>query len=240
MPAGNLPQLSPNGGLKCGIIADMTARRNSRTARGFAVLAGLMLLAGTAACSEDSGNSSDASGGSASQSSTAVTSSSNAESSSPSSAPSETEDSGPSPTVGSHASADCGVNTQARAIYDHISEVPLDQPNMYWKYNGDSNYNPCADLSYASVDQMPQGNGQFARQIMLFHKGEYLGVGSDHSLQHTDVFNTTNNSMTVRYKDSEAQDRAHADNAHSNLFTKDVDYVWDGSKVQMIGSVPGE
>lgn len=111
---------------------------------------------------------------------------------------------------------------------------------MHWEYNGDSNYDPCADLSYASVDQMPQGNGQFARQLMLFHKGEYLGVGSDRSLQHISVHNISDDSLTVTYKDWWAQRAAGAPNAESGNYTKDVTYHWDGDQVQMIGNVPGE
>ena len=135
--------------------------------------------------------------------------------------------------------ASCGVNDDADAIYDNIHKVP--GPNLegtQWSYGGDSNYDPCADLSYPALDQVPKGNAQFARQIMLFHKGEYIGVGTLSVQHHIGIINTTNNSITVRYKDYEALDAAGAGHVDSPNYTADVTYRWDGQKVVPEDPIP--
>ena len=50
--------------------------------------------------------------------------------------------------------ATCGVDPQAPAITDNLSTAPPAQqaPGIPWTYLGDSNYDPCVDLSYAVVD----------------------------------------------------------------------------------------
>lgn len=226
---------------------NVTPFSRTNLARASAILASFAVLTSTSACSvvPDFLNSE-------SESTTAETAS---QSDSPAADPSAGQtNSGrkPNPTTAQASptesttestapASNCGVDTSAEEIYQNISEVPLGEVSgMHWEYNGDSNYDPCADLSYASVDQMPQGNGQFARQLMLFHKGEYLGVGSDRSLQHISVHNISDDSLTVTYKDWWAQRAAGAPNAESGNYTKDVTYHWDGDQVQMIGNVPGE
>jgi hypothetical protein len=132
----------------------------------------------------------------------------------------------------------CGVDPNASAITDNISQVPAPSlDGLTWTYKGDSNYDKCATLSYATVEQSEQGNSQFQNQLMLFHKGEYLGVGSDTVQQHQ-VIATTDDSVTVRYKDWEALDTAGAPNAEASNYTTDVTFTWDGSRVVPQGRFP--
>ena len=132
----------------------------------------------------------------------------------------------------------CGVDSNAAAITDNIGQVPAPSlEGMSWTYKGDSNFDPCATLSYATVEQSEQGNAQFQNQLMLFHKGEYLGVGSDTVQQHQ-VIGTTDDSVTVRYKDYEALDAAGGSNAEASNFTTDVTFRWDGSQVVPEGRFP--
>ena len=42
----------------------------------------------------------------------------------------------------------CGFDPQAPAITDHVGEVPPAFEGYVWTYQGDSNYDPCAALSY--------------------------------------------------------------------------------------------
>ena len=132
----------------------------------------------------------------------------------------------------------CGVDPNAAAITDNIAQVPAPSlEGMSWTYKGDSNFDPCATLSYATVEQSEQGNSQFQNQLMLFHNGEYLGVGSDTVQQHQ-VIATTDDSVTVRYKDYEALAAAGAPNAESQNYTTDVTFRWDGSQVVPQGRFP--
>lgn len=143
------------------------------------------------------------------------------------------------PSGSRNGGKNCGVNNDADAIYDNIHQVP--GPNLdgtSWSYGGESNYDPCADLSYATLDQVPKGNAQFARQIMLFHKGEYIGVGTLSTQHHIGVINTTNDSITVRYKDYEALDAAGKGHVDSPNYTADVTYRWNGEKVVPEDPIP--
>lgn len=220
--------------------------RSQHTTRRPLLAGSALLLIGLAtACSSEPGTSAS----SESSSSPAATASSTAGAETAESAAPSDSAAAPAPTSGEEssgatteqASADCGVNPQAEAIHNNISQVPPPQlPDSYWQYNGESNYDPCADLSYASIDQMPQGNAQFARQIMMFHKGEYIGVGSDRVLQHIDILNVTDDSFTARYKDWVALEEAGGANAEAPKYTKDVTYRWNGEGVEMIGTVPGQ
>lgn len=133
---------------------------------------------------------------------------------------------------------DCGVSPNASAIMDNIGQVPAPSiDGLTWTYKGDSNFDECATLSYATVEQSEQGNSQFQNQLMLFHNGEYLGVGSDTVQQHQ-VIATTDDSVTVRYKDWEALDAAGAPNAEASNYTTDVTFTWDGSRVVPQGRFP--
>ena len=132
----------------------------------------------------------------------------------------------------------CGVNPNASAITDNIGQVPTPSlDGLTWTYKGDSNFDECATLSYATVEQSEQGNSQFQNQLMLFHNGDYLGVGSDTVQQHQ-VIATTDDSVTVRYKDWEALDAAGAPNAEASNYTTDVTFTWVGSQVVPQGRFP--
>ncbi|QFQ02013.1 hypothetical protein CUROG_03150 [Corynebacterium urogenitale] len=147
----------------------------------------------------------------------------------------------PEPTQRSQEerSGNCGVNTQATEIYDHISDVPdngLFEGNE-WKYDGQSNYDPCVDLSYASLYQEGT-HASTPSQLMLFHRGEYLGVGSDQLLNPIKFLEVTDSSIKIRYKDWKAWSEAGASFAESPNYYTDITYRWDGEKVQMLGHVP--
>ena len=110
---------------------------------------------------------------------------------SPSEAPSEG-----SPT-------ECGISPSSSAITDAADALePPSGPGMYWSYEGDSNYDPCADLSYALLVQQPQGNAQFGTQMLFFHKGEYIGIDSTHPQQVMDI-EDHGNRLVVTYKNWE-------------------------------------
>ncbi|WP_333619735.1 LppP/LprE family lipoprotein [Dietzia sp.] len=135
---------------------------------------------------------------------------------------------------------DCRVDPDSPEIGANIANVPAPNvPGLTWIYEGDSNYNACADLSYASLIQSEQGNAQFQTQLMLFHQGEFLGVGANTPEQHV-ILSTTPDSVTVRYKDWEALDAAGAGNAMASAYTTDVIYRWNGSKVVPEGRIPNQ
>ena len=45
---------------------------------------------------------------------------------------------------------DCGISSSSSVITDAVDALePPSGPGTYWSYEVDSNYDPCADLSYA-------------------------------------------------------------------------------------------
>lgn len=132
---------------------------------------------------------------------------------------------------------DCSEQPNSPEITNNISKLP---PNQFgWKPTGQSNYNPCNDLSYALITQAQQGNSQFATQLMLFHKGKYIGVGSD-TIQQTEILSDTDSSVTVRMRDWEALQESGDANANAGKYYSDVTFRWDGSKVVPEGRIPNQ
>ena len=131
----------------------------------------------------------------------------------------------------------CSEQPDSPEIANNISKLP---PNQFgWKPTGESNYNPCNDLSYALITQAQQGNSQFATQLMLFHKGKYIGVGSD-TIQQAEVLSATDSSVTVRMRDWEALQESGEANAQAPNYYSDVTFRWNGSKVVPEGRIPNQ
>lgn len=132
---------------------------------------------------------------------------------------------------------DCSEQPDSPEITNNISKLP---PNQFgWKPTGESNYNPCNDLSYALITQAQQGNSQFRTQLMLFHKGKYIGVGSD-TAQQAEILSATDSSVTVRMRDWEALQESGDANVNAGKYYSDVTFRWDGSKVVPEGRIPNQ
>ena len=140
---------------------------------------------------------------------------------SPSEAPSEG-----SPT-------ECGISSSSSVITDAVDALePPSGPGTYWSYEVDSNYDPCADLSYALLMQQPQGNAQFGTQMLFFHKGEYIGIDSTHPQQVMDI-EDHGNRLVVTYKDWKALEESGLPNAAAPDFTATVTFFWDNHADQL-------
>lgn len=235
---------------------DSQRTRGGRRTRQFgAVVALTGLLLGTAACGDD-GNDEGAPAASA----TSNEETADAGSADKGEAPKEgnnqnteganTENAAvPNPAEGEDAEGDanegnagggnqdCSEQPDSPEITNNISKLP---PNQFgWKPTGESNYNPCNDLSYALITQAQQGNSQFATQLMLFHKGKYIGVGSD-TVQQTEILSATDSSVTVRMRDWEALQESGEANAQAPNYYSDVTFRWNGSKVVPEGRIPNQ
>ena len=155
----------------------------------------------------------------------------------PNPAEGENAEGGDAGTGSDGGNKDCSEQPNSPEITNNISKLP---PNQFgWKPTGQSNYNPCNDLSYALITQAQQGNGQFRTQLMLFHKGKYIGVGSD-TVQQTEILSATDSSVTVRMRDWEALQESGEANAMAGKYYSDVTFRWDGSKVVPEGRIPNQ
>ena len=134
----------------------------------------------------------------------------------------------------------CGVDTQAAAIHENIAQVPAPTaPGEGWEYYGQSNYNPCADLSYALVWVTGSTHALKQSQLMLFHRGEYLGVGAL-APQSMYVVDADDTSVHTRMVDAEAMERDQAPNAVAERYRVDVTFWWNGERVEPIGEIPNQ
>lgn len=235
---------------------DSQRTRGGRRTRQFgAVVALTGLLLGTAACGDD-GNDEGAPAASATSNAEAA----DAGSADKGEAPKEGKDqnaegantenaAAPNPAEGEDAEGgdgnagsdggnqDCSEQPDSPEITNNISKLP---PNQFgWKPTDESNYNPCNDLSYALITQAQQGNSQFRTQLMLFHKGKYIGVGSD-TIQQTEILSDTDSSVTVRMRDWEALQESGDANVNAGKYYSDVTFRWDGSKVVPEGRIPNQ
>lgn len=109
-----------------------------------------------------------------------------------------------------------------------------------WTYAGGSTFSPCADLSYALTKQGGQGNGAETNVLLLFHKGQYIGIDSNHPQTIEHITPHEDGTFTVVYRDTEAQMAAGAPNADADKFTTEVTFFWDGDKVGHHGKIPNE
>lgn len=139
----------------------------------------------------------------------------------------------------SESGENCSVDTEADVISEAVDEVNDRYPNKFggWTYDGESNYDTCSDLTYAMVEQAEQGNSQFGTLILMFHRGEYIGIDSTHPQQATNIV-PNDDGFSVTYKDWEALEESGAANAAAPEFTSDVTYYWDGDKVAHEGRIP--
>lgn len=132
----------------------------------------------------------------------------------------------------------CGTERGAAEIIDHIGQLP---PNQFgWKATEQTNYNRCSDLSFALIEQAQQGNAQFQTQLMLFHQGKFIGVGSDTVQQVTQVLRFDDASVTVRMKDWEALEASGDANANAQKYYSDVTFRWVGDHVEPQGRIPNQ
>ena len=161
--------------------------------------------------------------------------------------PTENKKAAPNPTIGhpsspakssNKTSDSCDVEPQAPEILNNIGRIP---PNRYgWRLTDKTNYNRCSDLSYALLTQAQQGNGQFGTQLMLFHKGKFLGVGSDTPQQVISFLDESDDSVRVRMKDWEALDASGLPNVAASQFYSDVTFRWVGDHVEPEGRIPNQ
>ncbi|RSZ62369.1 hypothetical protein EAH68_09515 [Corynebacterium hylobatis] len=144
-----------------------------------------------------------------------------------------------STTVTAEAEA-CGVSTQAAAIHENIRQVPAPTAaGEWWEYYGQSNYNPCADLSYALVWVTGSDRPLKQSQLMLFHRGSYIGVGAL-APQHLSVVDADDTSVHTRMLDFEAKERDQAPDVVAERYQVDVTFWWNGERVEPIGEIPNQ
>ena len=137
---------------------------------------------------------------------------------------------------------ECAPNPSAPEIADANKKLNEEHHTDRggWTYAGGSNFSPCADLSYAITKQGGQGNGAETNVLLLFHKGQYIGIDSNHPQTIERVDPHEDGTFTVIYRDTEAQMAADAPNADADKYVSEVTYFWDGDKVGHHGKIPNE
>lgn len=136
----------------------------------------------------------------------------------------------------------CSTKVPVERINNEIMPTLTPSVNGAWAYRSDlskSRYDSCADLSYVELVQKAIGDGAYDTVLLLFHKGEYLGIDSIYSQHISSISSGGSSSFTVNYTDFEAISRANASFAEGlNKYVSPVHFSWDGSKVQSNGRFP--
>lgn len=146
----------------------------------------------------------------------------------------------PAPSPEAARAEACGVDPQAAAIHDNLWQVPAPEaPGEGWEYYGQSNYDPCADLSYALVWVTGSAHPLKQSQLMLFHRGGYLGVGAL-APQSMYVAETRPDAVHARVVDFEAMERDRAPGAQAERYRTDLTFWWNGQRVEAVGRIPNQ
>ena len=129
----------------------------------------------------------------------------------------------------------CGTATPDSAISAAVDQLPANPARgATWTFGGRTNFDPCADLSYA-LAETAGGTGSSPIHIMLFHRGDYTGTGTLCAFGRTEVVDATSDRVTVTY----LYPRGMESNAAATGLAQ-VNYVWNGNGVTMNGALPDE
>ena len=129
---------------------------------------------------------------------------------------------------------DCSTDGSA-AITDAANRIapPLSyKTDVPWVFGGNTNYNTCRTLSYASLDT--QGaTASSPMQLLLFHNGRFLGTGIKCNAAYQTVTKTTDTAVYVNYRYLN-----DGDVSANPTGSVDVWFEWTGSGVTMHGTLP--
>ena len=138
------------------------------------------------------------------------------------------------PTTPDTTAVDCGVDTDVEEISANIDAVvPEPLSGVRWVYDGESNFDPCAALSYARLD-VEGSTGSSPAHLMLFHYGEFIGTAESCAFGFTTVTATSPDSITVEYRWPRDGDTNAAPSGVAS-----VTYRWDGGTVTTDPPRPG-
>jgi hypothetical protein len=147
-------------------------------------------------------------------------------------------DGGPTTTVATTSpAAKCGIDLTAPVIGAAIATLPVDPiTKVPWSTDPagfEGTFDPCVTLS-AVIITVEGATGSSPNQVLLFHKGEFVGTGTRESLGLTslDPVHTADDTVGVIYK---TPGRC---NACPDGTVTSVQFHWDGKQVQTIGTPP--
>lgn len=205
--------------------------------RSLAALATAVVLASTG-CSSTAEKPAEPAETSASSTTTTASSSTTSATASPSASVSSSAQS-TSASPASSQTVSCGNDNEQQALdngFGQLLELSGPEGNYHWaKDYTDSNYDPCAELSWAVVG-IQGGTASSPYQIMLFHRGEYLGTATKHAYGFAPkVERVSDGEIAVTYRwPKDGESNAEASN------TATAHFAWDKEKnsVVMSGNLP--
>lgn len=131
--------------------------------------------------------------------------------------------------------ASCGTLTADQAVRNNLHRLTPAKWDWTAEWADLSGYDPCASLSWAVVT-IEHGTSTSPYQIMLFHKGEYLGTGTlDAYAFKPNVTRTSDTRIDVTYYYSTSPGGGGINRAETY-----ASFTWDevAQKVVMGGNVP--
>lgn len=131
----------------------------------------------------------------------------------------------------------CGVTLGAPAVQEAIAQLPPEPLTGQSWYTDprsfEGNFDPCATLSTVIVT-IEGATGSSPNHALMFHHGTYLGTATEKAYGFTalDPATTTDDTVGLTYK------TPGSCNACDDGTTTQVQFRWDGNRVQMIGNPP--
>lgn len=130
----------------------------------------------------------------------------------------------------------CGQRNNAFEVLDAVEHVPTEgYPWSMKPAEYDGNFDRCADLS-AVVLPIEGASISSAEQVMLFHRGRYVGTGTSEAwpMAALNAAESTRDAVVVDYQYLRPWDDSLAGASGQTRLT----FRWDGSRVQMEGDLP--
>jgi hypothetical protein len=137
----------------------------------------------------------------------------------------------------SSAAPKCGVDLAAPVIRSAIATLPTEPiTRAPWSTDPASfqaSFDPCVTLS-AVIITVQGATGSSPEQVLLFHKGEFVGTATrdSHGFTALDPGRTTDDTVGVTYK------TPGSCNACPDGTITPVQFHWDGKQVKTIGTPP--
>ncbi|MFE0750849.1 LppP/LprE family lipoprotein [Gordonia sp. NPDC058843] len=207
--------------------------QQGRRLRGGLVAAGVALIAVVATACGDGDSTARESLSSGSIQGTIGSSSFPGQSSGPAPAPASVQQP-------STSRVECSTNGRAevaRGISLIAPPFPDGSPNadIPWAPRPyQANYNACAALSYAEIT-VDHATASSPEQLLLFHKGKFVGTGIKCNTAFQSVTNATDDTVFVTYRYLTPGDPNATPQGEAS-----VSFHWDGTSVVMNGTLPTE
>ncbi|MEJ5997606.1 LppP/LprE family lipoprotein [Corynebacterium sp. H130] len=126
----------------------------------------------------------------------------------------------------------CGVGFED-GFATYIEQIAPPSDFTRWEFTGETNFNPCRDLSYAELREVTKATPG-KKQYLLFHRGQFIGTTLERGYDFQTVRVADDSSLTIDYHYWKNND------ADPGKYAGALTFRWDGEKVATEGTLPDD